>query len=86
MADGGSVNREIVLRVIRIALEDAQTTSIKIEEHYVTIVRDGVPSVYVLPAQVTRRMLQKFSNKFGVKIEWFYHPDMLVPGKPDNKH
>lgn len=45
----------------------------------ITIVKDGVPAIYILPENVTRMMVGKLSNKYGLKPEWFYHPDMLLP-------
>lgn len=42
---------------------------------------DGVPEGLVLPALVRRRMLHRITNKYaGLKIEWFYHPEMVCRG------
>ena len=78
MADGGCVKKETVIHILKTAL-NSSGVSISATVDTVTIVKDGIPYVYKLPAQVTRKMVSKFSNKFGVKIEWFYRPDMLHP-------
>lgn len=47
-----------------------------------TLVKDGAPEVYLLPAEVTRRLIARLAHKYGVNIEWFYHPEMIHKG-PD---
>lgn len=78
MADdggSGSVPRDNVLHVMR-----HSSASMKVEGDRLTLVQDGIPEVYALPDQVTRRMLARLAGKYGVRMEWFYHPEMCCDG------
>ncbi|MBL0142628.1 MAG: hypothetical protein IPP91_11145 [Betaproteobacteria bacterium] len=44
------------------------------------IVKDGVPDVVQLGTRVRRKMLQWISKRYGINIEFFYHPHMCAPG------
>jgi len=79
MADSGALPRGGVIHVLQTALIDSGV-SFKAENNTITIVKDGVPTVYPLPEVVTRKMISKLAHRYGVNIEWFYHPDMLVKG------
>lgn len=79
MADSGTLPRGNVIHVLQTALIDSGV-SFKVEDNTVTIVKDGTPMVYPLPEQVTRKMVARLANKYGVNIEWFYHPEMLTKG------
>jgi hypothetical protein len=44
-----------------------------------TVVQSGIPEAYELPEIVGRRMVARLSNKYGVRVEFFYHPELLIP-------
>lgn len=81
MADtSGAVPRANVIAVLS-SVAPGLNVSIKIDDgHEITLVKDGSPEVIVLPELVPRRMLQRFQGKYGVKIEFFYHPEMCCHG------
>lgn len=79
MAEQGSVSRNSVVEVLS-AVSEVLGVSMKVEGTTLTLVKDGIPEVYSLPDQVTRRFLQRISSKYGVKIEYFYHPEMCCKG------
>ena len=61
----------------------AQTGSFtfRVDGTLVTVVKDGNPEVTILMDPVGRRMVARFANKYcNGKIEYFYHPDMVVVG------
>lgn len=79
----GSVTLDRALTVLTQAAPHCNY-SIDIKDgNSVTLVKDGIPEVYDLPEVVPRKMLQRLSHKYGIRIEWFFHPHMLIPG--DNK-
>lgn len=68
----GCVTRESVITVLR-----ASAVSLAVDGFTITLVKDGKPEVYVLPEHVPRRLLQRISNKYDIRIEYFFHPAML---------
>lgn len=78
MAEGGNVKREVVALVLKTAL--GESASVTLEGETLTIVKDGIPAVYPLPEEVTRRTVQKFSYKYDVRLDLFWHPDRLQKG------
>ena len=40
-------------------------------------VKDGIPEVHFLPDMVPKALVMRFSNKYGVRIEYFFNPEML---------
>lgn len=71
-----TVHVSIVIKVLEKALQDTDC-SFYCEGNTVTIIRDESPMVFDLPDEVPRKMLHKFDYEFGVKIEYFYHPNIL---------
>ena len=74
---------EIVEALVILVLETAlSNTAISVTStgQFLTIVKDGVPEVLLLPKEVTRRMVLRLANRYGVNVEWFYHPEMLHKG------
>lgn len=51
--------------------------SLKVDEGVVTVVCNGIPETYHLPDLVGRRMISRFVHKYKVKVEYFYHPEMI---------
>ena len=78
MADNGDVSKAVVIAVLA-ASSGAFGFTVRIQENTVTVVKDGVPEVHVLPERVPRKLLQRFSKKFGIPIEFFFHPDSFGP-------
>lgn len=74
--NNGDVDRMIVVRVAAAVAEQCGYSFKDDDADKVTFVKDSVPEVYQLPAKVRRKMLQRFSHKYGIKIEYFYHPEM----------
>lgn len=84
--EDGSVPRDAVLLVLQSVCSDLQI-SLKISDDYhkVTLVKDGISEVLILGEErVTRRMLQRLSKKYGIRIEFFYHPEMYCTGNKTN--
>jgi hypothetical protein len=73
----GCVSRAHVLLVLAKAAEHGNFFVDVRSESSVTIFMNSVPDVYDLPEIVTRRMVQRLTNKYAVRPEWFYHPHML---------
>jgi hypothetical protein len=46
----------------------------------VVFVKDGVPEGYTFKVRVGRKLLHTLHRKYGVKIEWFYHPEIYCGG------
>jgi hypothetical protein len=77
--EDGSVPTKDVLYVLR-SVSPGLQLSLKIAGNEVTIVKDGVPEVFILcEDRVPRRMLHRFDKKYGFNIEFFYHPEMCCP-------
>lgn len=81
MEDDGSVSQAGVIHVLT-AIDSLST---EVSGETVTIVKDGVPDVFVLPVKVPRKMLHALSRKLGIRIEYFYNPAMVAKGN-DVKH
>jgi hypothetical protein len=72
------VQRSVVIDVLQRALSPSSTISIFVTGDSVTIVKDGDPEVTVLPEYVPKKMLHRFQVKYEVRIEYFFHPEMLA--------
>jgi hypothetical protein len=81
MGDDGSVSRDCVIHVLT-AVDSISTV---VNDDRITVVRNGVPEVTVLPESVPRKMLHMFARKYGIEIAYFYNPSMVVHGN-DNRH
>lgn len=79
MADGGEDGSVQVGSVIA-ALRAAGVSVSEISDHEFVIVKEGIPHAYVLNCPVPRKMLHYLSRRYGVRIEWFYHPEMYCGG------
>ena len=79
MADGGALPFKQVILTLETALANS-AISVKVQDRYVTLVKDGTPEVILLPDEVTRRMISRIAHKYGVNTEWFYHPEMIHKG------
>lgn len=75
----GSVSRETVIKVLRAAADECGY-SIKDVGKTLTLVKDGTPEVYDFPELIPRRMLGRLTGKYGVRREYFYHPEMCCGG------
>lgn len=73
--DSGAVPRENVLRVLEHGCASMATSGL-----CVMLVKDGMPEAYKLPPMVPRRMLQRLARKYDLRLEWFYHPEMIGDG------
>ena len=80
MAEGGALTYKQVIHTLQTALSNTPGVSVKAEDRFLTLVKDGIPEVLLLPDQVTRRLVQRIAHKYGVNIEWFYHPEMIHRG------
>jgi len=49
----------------------------KVDDAAITVVCNGVPETYVLPDPIGRRMISRFVHKYKVRVEYFYHPEMI---------
>jgi len=78
-AESGSVSVASVIKVL-LSVLPGLNVSVKNSGNRVTFVKDGKPEVIDLPDSVPRRMLHRFSGKYGVKMEYFYHPEMCCRG------
>ena len=72
----GSVGRGTVIKVLKEILAVSSAT-IEVQNPEVIIVKDETPAVYNLPENVPRKMLHRLAEKYGIPIEYFYHPEML---------
>ncbi len=70
-----AVQRDTVIRMLVLALKNTDI-SISVNENVVTIVKEGIPEVTFLPDMVPIKMLHRFDAKYGVRIEYFFHPEM----------
>ncbi|MBY0498853.1 MAG: hypothetical protein K2P74_04440 [Nitrosomonas sp.] len=70
------VDRNVVFDVLRKCSAD-KGISVSIENNEILIVCNGMPESLVLPEKVLRSLLQRISKRYGIKIEYFYHPDMI---------
>lgn len=70
----GCVALAQVVAVLRTQTE----LSISLDGVSLHIVRDGVPWVQNMEDPVPRCMLQYLARRYGVRIEWFFHPEMCV--------
>ena len=75
-ASDGSVSRQSVIAVM-VAMASICGFSIKIDDAMVTVVCNGVPEIYMLPDPVGRRLISRFVHKYKVRVEYFYHPQMI---------
>jgi hypothetical protein len=78
-AESGNVAVAAVVKVL-LAVLPGLNVSVKASSSRITLVKDGKPEVIDLSASVPRRMLSRISNKYGVKMEYFYHPEMCCRG------
>lgn len=76
MEGDGSVSQASVVHVLTVV----DSISTEVVDATITVVKDGVPHVFVLPEQVPRKMLHALSRTFGIGIEYFYNPSMCVKG------
>lgn len=75
--NNGDVDRMIVVRVASAVAESCGYSFADDEEkNTATFVKDSVPEVYQLSAKVRRKQLHRLSHKYGINIEYFYHPEM----------
>jgi hypothetical protein len=51
-----------------------------VDEGAFVLYKDGVPEGLQLPLSVRRKMLHRIAYKYNLKIEWFYHPEMVCNG------
>lgn len=70
----GLVPREIVKDVLKAC--DINVTQAEDGVGFV-IIRSTIVGVYKLPEQVPRKLISHLANKYGVNIEYFYHPEMI---------
>ena len=87
MSSEGAVARHQVISVLQAASVGPSSFSISTHSDedgfHVTLVKDSIPEVITLPAKVPRRMLHRLADNYGVKIEWFYYPTMMIgPSTP----
>lgn len=80
----GAVALASVIAVLK-TVGPTNNVSIAVDGNVVTLVKDGIPEVYVLPDRVPRPMVQRFANKYSIRIEYFYHPEMCCQGN-DTAH
>jgi hypothetical protein len=82
----GTVRSDVVVRVLMAtAIQYGVSIKQDTDTGDIYLVKDGIPEVYALPPNVPRRMLQRLSRKYAVRLEFFYHPEMCVEG-PSTKH
>lgn len=74
----GDVERETVIRVLR-ACGVAVSQQVGID--LIILEKADNIEVHRLDLAVSRRMLQRFSRRFGVPIHYFYNPDHILPEK-----
>jgi hypothetical protein len=75
----GIVARGTVIAVLKAV---AQECGFLITEEMgtITLIKDSVPEVIILSESVPRRMIGRFVGKYGVKVEYFYHPELCLGG------
>lgn len=76
----GAVSFQTVVTVLQ-----AYSVSFKLVENedgraIVLYSKDGIPEGIQLPPVIRRKMLHRIAHKYGLKIEWFYHPEMVCNG------
>jgi hypothetical protein len=76
----GAVTRQVVIMVLRTISGTGQFSFSYDGDATITVVKDAVPNVYILPEYVPRKMLHTLSRIAGLGIEYFYRPDKFVPG------
>ena len=80
MADDGAVECTQVIKALEVSGVSITVASAPDGRTVLTVVTNGVPEVYFLQASVGRKMLHRLSYRYGVRIEWFYHPEMICGG------
>jgi len=71
--DEGSVPQATVIEVLK-----SSGVSVREEEEgRVILVIHEIPEVLIFSENVPRRMIHYISRKYGVQIQYFYHPDMM---------
>lgn len=73
--DEGCVSRDVVVLILQKC-----NVSLKIEDNELTLFKDGIPEVIVMPEVIPRKMLHRFNIRYGVPIELFYNPEMCGDG------
>lgn len=73
----GIVSRDTVISVLEKALYNSDTSIIH-NENKVTLILKGIPEVFIIPEVVGRRMIGRIANRYSVRIEYFYHPEMIL--------
>lgn len=85
MAESGTIPCDQVIHVLVTALTNVDGVSVFAEGKVVLLVKDGVPDVQVFDEIVTRRHIMRLAHKYGIRVEWFWRPEMIH--KPDgNTH
>ncbi len=80
MSEGRSVPRETVIQVLRTVLPGLGVSVNVSKKKFVLLVHNDIPEVHPLPANVPEKQLEYFERKFGIKIEFFFNPEMCVKG------
>ena len=48
---------------------------------YITVFdANGIPEVLQFGSRVYFRMLERIAHKYKVQVEWFYNPEIIMPG------
>lgn len=84
MSETGEVSRTQVVRVLK--AEGSLSFSLDGDVNALTYYKDGNPEVVILTDPVPRKMLHRLAHKFGIPIEYFYHPEMAGGSKKNGAH
>lgn len=74
--DEKAVSRETVILVFEQASLDLNI-SFAVDGSQVTIIKGMISDVIDLPDRIPRKMLHYFQRKYGIRIEFFFHPEMI---------
>lgn len=77
-----SVPRDTVLQILKDISDRSNTLVVYVKESsdQITIINNGLPEVLIFPKdqEISRKMLHRLQNKYGIPIHVFYHPQLLT--------
>lgn len=70
------VSRETVIHVFE-QVSSTLNISFSADGSQVTIIKGAISDVFDLPYMIPRKMLHFFHRKYDIRIEFFFHPEMI---------
>jgi hypothetical protein len=81
VSEGGEVDRDIVIAVLRANGVDVHRQD-QGPADMLVIAKSGLIEAQQMPKVLSRKMVHYFSRKYGIPIHHFYNPEMGAQIKP----